>query len=111
MPDIYQAIITEPVIIDRKQIIINAICKAKNVEFNDINTKDRGVFKVYARHLIMFFLLENGFSSTESALVFNRDHATAIHARKTINNLCDTDKSIRFEVNKFRMMIESYLKK
>ena len=111
MPDIYQAIICDTTISDRKQIIINAICKAKNVEFKDINTKDRGVFKVYARHLIMFFLLENGFSSTESALVFNRDHATAIHSRKTINNLCDTDKSIRFEVNKLRMMIESYLKR
>lgn len=111
MPDIYQAIITEPIIIDRKQIIINAVCKAKNVEFKDINNKSRGVFKVYARHLIMFFLLENGFSSTESALVFDRDHATAIHSRKTIENLCDTDKSVRFEVNKLRMIIDNLFKR
>jgi chromosomal replication initiation ATPase DnaA len=111
MSDIYQAIITEPIIIDRKQIIINAVCKAKNVGFDYINTKSRDKEKVYARHLIMFFLLENGFSSTESALVFDRDHASAIHARKTINNFCDTDKSVRFEVNKLRMMIDNCFKK
>lgn len=111
MPDIYQAIITEPVIIDRKQIIINTVCKAKNVEFKDINTKDRGVFKAYARHLIMFFLLENGFSSSVSASVFDRDHATAIHSRKAIENLCETDKQVRFEVNKLRMIIDNCLKK
>lgn len=97
--------------VDIKQIIINTVCKAKNIEFSNINTNSRDKSKVYARHLIMFFLLENGFSSPESALVFNRDHATAIHSRKSINNLCDTDKSVRDEVNKLRMMIDRCLGK
>ena len=43
---------------------------------------------VLARQAVMVALMRGGYTTTTAAAVVNRDHATAVHARKTIEDLC-----------------------
>lgn len=92
---------------DKKQIIIDTICNKKKVNFCDINIKSRNKNLVYVRHLIMFFLIENGYSLSVSSYPFNKDHTSALHSKKTIKNRYETEKLIRFEVDELRQLINN----
>ena len=63
---------------------------------------------VFARQLIMYFCKEYnigslGFIGKE---IGNKDHATVLHAHKTICNLIDTDKYIANKVSVYSKQIE-----
>jgi chromosomal replication initiation ATPase DnaA len=64
----------------------------KTIEELKVKNKNRNNF-VIPRQVAMWWLKNNSKkSSTVIGEVFGRDHATALHAIKTINNYIDTDK-------------------
>lgn len=62
--------------------------RVRAIELIEPNRKSDIVLK---RHLIMYLLRQAGiFSFGEIAAIFQRDHATVIHACKSISNRMDT---------------------
>lgn len=77
-------------------MIFNLVKKHTGIDVEDLKTKSRKRPKVVARQLNMSFI-ERHTKYTLQAIadIFNRDHATVLHAKKTISDLIDTDKNIR----------------
>ena len=82
---------------------ISPITIKKSVEsaFNrsiDIKTRKRDV--IYMRCIYYRLCRDLTYESLESiGKQVNKDHATVLHACKTVNNLIDTDKQFRAFVN------------
>jgi chromosomal replication initiator protein len=83
------------------EYIQKVICEYFQLPLDVINSKTRKREVVQARQLAMFFSKKH----TKSSLAHigkqcgNKDHATVLHAVKTINNLAETDKKFRVYVN------------
>ncbi len=79
------------------EYIQKMVCEYFDLPLEVINSKTRKREVVQARQLAMFFSKKH----TKSSLAHigkqcgNKDHATVLHAVKTINNLSDTDKKFR----------------
>jgi hypothetical protein len=78
--------------------------------FSEINY--RGHSYVIARQLLMVMLLRytNKKLHEVGKIAGNKEHATVIHARKTINNLCDTDKKFNELFCRVNNEVLNYLK-
>lgn len=74
-----------------------------------INTRKREV--VQARQIAMFFCktLTKSSLATIGANIGNKDHATVLHACKTVHNLIDTDKLFRADIYELQDKISQYL--
>ena len=78
------------------------IIKQEGFEPKDVRVKSRLRELVFTRQLAMYF--SDRFTKATQiriGLYFSRDHATVIHAIKTINNLIDTDRRIREKVKDY----------
>jgi chromosomal replication initiator protein len=77
--------------------IQKVVCDYFNINIETLNSKTRKREIVQARQLVMYFAKEY----TKSSLAMigmhcgNKDHATVLHAVRTINNLLETDKQFR----------------
>ena len=78
--------------------IEKTVCDYFNMPINLINSKTRKREIVQARQIAMYFAksLTKKSLATIGAKIGGKDHATVLHACKTVNNLIDTDK--RFQV-------------
>ncbi len=89
--------------------IKDVVCEHFNLELESILTKSRKREVVQARQIAMYLskqYTKNSLSSIGHA-IGNRDHATVLHACKTVNDLMSTDKNFKSSV----LEIESKLKK
>ena len=86
--------------------IQKVVCDYFNLPPDLIQSKTRKREIVQARQIAMYFSKSMTKSSLASigALIGGKDHATVLHACKTVNNLMDTDK-------RFKEQIESIEKK
>ncbi len=86
--------------------IQKVVCNYFNLPTDAIRSKTRKREIVQARQVAMYFSKNLTKSSLASigAQIGGKDHATVLHACKTVNNLMETDKS-------FRMQIEEIEKK
>ena len=85
----------------KKEISIDyiqkVVCDYFNIEINQLQTKTRKREIVQARQIAMYFSK----SLTKSSLanigtqIGGKDHATVLHACKTVNNLMETDKQFK----------------
>ncbi|MFV0553458.1 MAG: chromosomal replication initiator protein DnaA [Mangrovibacterium sp.] len=75
--------------------IAKVVCESLNIQLEDMISKTRKREIVQARQLTMYFSKEmtNQSLSAIGAQVGKKDHATVMHACKTIKNLLDTDKN------------------
>ena len=79
------------------EFIQKIVCDYFNINLDILNSKTRKREIVQARQLVMYFAKEY----TKSSLAMigmhcgNKDHATVLHAVRTINNLLETDKQFR----------------
>ncbi len=75
-----------------------------DVKLDDLKAKTRKKEIVTARQVAMFFSKENTNHSLKSIGYHfgGRDHTTVIHAVQTVNDLIDTDSTIRYAVNELR---------
>ncbi len=88
--------------------IKEAVCEYYNLDIKDIQTKSRKREVAQARQVAMY--LARKYTKKSLAVIGseigNRDHATVLHACKTVENLIETDKTIRQSLD----TIESKLK-
>jgi chromosomal replication initiator protein len=80
--------------------IQKVICEYFNIPVESINSKTRKREIVQARQLSMYFSKKHTKSSLASIgqQCGNKDHATVLHACRTVNNLVETDKQFRLFV-------------
>jgi chromosomal replication initiator protein len=80
--------------------IQKVVCDYFNLSIDVINSKTRKREIVQARQLAMFFAKKHTKASLATIGLHcgNKDHATVLHACRTVNNLIDTDKQFRIYV-------------
>ena len=88
--------------------IINTVCKHFGLEIAAIHTKSRKREVVQARQVAMFLAKQHTDFSTSKIGKFigGKDHATVLHACKTVKGQCEVDKTFRSDLES----IESTLK-
>jgi chromosomal replication initiator protein len=85
----------------RREISIDyiqkVVCNYFNMSVEKLNSKTRKREVVQARQIAMYFAKSMTKSSLASigASIGGKDHATVLHACKTVNNLMDTDKRFK----------------
>jgi chromosomal replication initiator protein len=88
--------------------IQKVVCDYFNIEMEAINSKTRKRDIVQARQLAMFFSKRMTKSSlaTIGLQCGNKDHATVLHACRTVNNLIETDKQFKSYVDEIEKKIK-----
>ena len=88
--------------------IQKTVCEYFGLDVIALHSKTRKREIVQARQIAMFFSksMTNSSLSTIGAKIGNKDHATVLHACKTINNLMETDKEFKSQI----IEIESQIK-
>ncbi len=83
------------------------VCDYFGLPVDQINTKTRRREIVQARQLAMYFSKKHTKSSLATIGLHcgNKDHATVLHACKTVSNLIETDKNFRTFVNEINKKI------
>lgn len=88
----------------KKEISIDYIqkivCEYFGLPADVLQTKTRKREIVQARQIAMFFSksLTKSSLSTIGSIIGGKDHATVLHACKTVNNLMDTDKRFKSQI-------------
>jgi chromosomal replication initiator protein len=74
--------------------IQKVVCDYFNIHVDQLQEKTRKREIVQARQVAMFFSksLTKSSLATIGSQIGNKDHATVLHACKTVNNLIETDK-------------------
>ena len=84
------------------------VCDYFGLPVDQINTKTRKREIVQARQLAMYF--SKKYTKSSLAIIGlhcgNKDHATVLHACKTVSNLIETDKNFRTFVNEINKKIQ-----
>lgn len=91
------------------QILFKTLEDHFNLNGDFVTNKTRKREYVYARQIAMTLLSKHTrFSLTDIGNMFNgKDHATVIHAKKTLRNLIDTNRSIKEEVSLVESLVLS----
>lgn len=89
-PGIYESTLTSCRLTD-------SFCKINKVTMEELGSKTRYAPIVRPRQMLMRLLKLNFYklSLEEIGNMFNRNHATVLHAIRAIQNLYDTDKDFR----------------
>ena len=89
--------------------IIKKVSDFYGIEPNSINTRSRKREVVQVRQVAMFLAKKYLDMSTSKIgqYIGNRDHATVLHACKTITNLAETDKQFRSELSQIEISLQS----
>ena len=96
----------KPVTIDD---ILRVVCTHYGLESNAIHTKSRKRDVVQARQVAMYLAKTYTDLSTAKIgnLIGNRDHATVLHACKTIKALKDVDKAFQTEMDEIQAELKN----
>ena len=88
--------------------IINTVCKHFGLETATIHTKSRKREVEQARQIAMYLAKNHTDFSTAKigALIGHKDHATVLHACKTIKELKEVDKSFRAEIDEIQAALK-----
>lgn len=84
------------------------VCDYFNMTSDSLQSKTRKREIVQARQIAMFFSKSLTKSSLASigAQIGRKDHATVLHACKTVNNLIDTDKQFKIDVEEIEKRLK-----
>jgi chromosomal replication initiator protein len=85
------------------------VCDFFGLPVDQINTKTRKREIVQARQLAMYFSKKHTKSSLATIGLHcgNKDHATVLHACKTVSNLIETDKRFQTYVKEIDKKIQT----
>jgi len=82
------------------ELIISTISEYFDITYEQMTSKTRIREISYARQIAMYFIRRlSGYSLAMAGGLFQRDHATVLHAERTIKNLYQVDKKIEHDVN------------
>lgn len=89
--------------------IQRSVCEYFGLNLDSLQDKTRKREVVQARQIAMYFakMLTKSSLSTIGSMIGKKDHATVLHACKTVNNLMDTDKRFRSQVKEIEKMLKS----
>tara|TARA_R110000851_G_scaffold255595_1_gene408112 strand:- start:93 stop:692 length:600 start_codon:yes stop_codon:yes gene_type:complete len=85
------------------------VSKYYRITVDEMLDKDRRRYKVWPRQVAMYFVYEK----TKASLCvigedgFSRDHATVLHSIKIVNDIMETDKIKRAEIEELEKIISS----
>ena len=80
-------------------VIMLAICKTMNVSAQDLTTPSRETIYTWPRFMACHLLYGNSYFLEEIGRLFNRHHATAMHARDQHADMMFTDVEYRHKYN------------
>ncbi len=88
--------------------IQKVVCNYFNIPVEQIQSKTRKREIVQARQVAMFFSksLTKASLATIGSQIGGKDHATVLHACKTVNNLIDTDKRFRIQIDEIEKKLK-----
>lgn len=91
------------------ETIVKMTAKYYHLEVERMLSKTRKREVVMARQIAMFFSTKYTTASLETIgkMVGDKDHATVLHAKKTVNNLRETDRSYRGRLVMLQEKIEN----
>lgn len=82
-------------------------CKVSNVELGQLTTKRKHRLIAQKRQIAMVLLLKNfKLEKVFVAGLFNRTHATVIHAEKVVEDICSIDLNFKREYEKIALSIQ-----
>lgn len=96
----------------KKEISIDYIqkivCNYYNIGIDQIQSRTRKREIVQARQVAMFFSksLTKSSLATIGSQIGGKDHATVLHACKTVNNLLETDKRFRLQIDEIEKKLK-----
>ncbi len=84
------------------------VCEYFNISVDDVKSKTRKREIVQARQIAMYFAKDLTKASLKNigSHFGNRDHSTVIHACQTVNDLIETDKKFRYDVDELAKRIK-----
>jgi chromosomal replication initiator protein len=84
------------------------VCDYFDIPVDSINSKTRKRDIVQARQLAMYYSKKHTKASLATIGLHcgNKDHATVLHACRTVNNLIETDKQFRTYVEEIEKRIK-----
>ena len=84
------------------------VCEYFNIAVEDVKSKTRKREIVQARQIAMYFAKDLTKASLKNigSHFGNRDHSTVIHACQTVNDLVETDKKFRYDVDELGKRIK-----
>ena len=90
------------------ETIISKVCEHYNIEESAIHTKTRKREIVQVRQIAMFLAKKHTDNSASKIgqLIGKRDHATVLHACKTVKDLIEVDKSFKTEIEEIEASIK-----
>lgn len=90
------------------EYIQKLVCDFYNIAVDQVKSATRKREIVQARQIAMFFAKENTKSSLKSIGMHfgGRDHSTVIHACQTVNDLMETDKKFKSDVDEISKRIK-----
>jgi chromosomal replication initiator protein len=97
----------------RKEISIDyiqkVVCDYFNIPLNMIGSKTRKREIVQVRQIAMYFAkqLTKASLSSIGTKIGNKDHATVLHACKTVNNLIETDKRFKIDIEEISKKLKN----
>lgn len=88
--------------------IQKVVCNYFSIPLDQIQSKTRKREIVQARQVAMFFSknLTKASLATIGTQIGGKDHATVLHACKTVNNLMETDKRFRLQVDEIEKKLK-----
>jgi chromosomal replication initiator protein len=88
--------------------IQKVVCNYFNIPVEQIQSKTRKREIVQARQVAMFFSknLTKASLATIGSQIGGKDHATVLHACKTVNNLIETDKRFRIQIDEIEKKLK-----
>jgi chromosomal replication initiator protein len=88
--------------------IQKVVCSYFNVTIEAVQTDTRKREIVQARQVSMYFAksLTKSSLATIGSQIGGKDHATVLHACKTVNNLIDTDKNFRTQIDEIEKKLK-----
>jgi chromosomal replication initiator protein len=88
--------------------IQKVVCNYYNIGLDQLQSKTRKREIVQARQVAMFFskTLTKSSLATIGSQIGGKDHATVLHACKTVNNLIETDKRFRIQVDEIEKKLK-----
>jgi chromosomal replication initiation ATPase DnaA len=87
------------------QYIEATICAEEKVNAEDLHVKTRERKVCFVRQMIMYFAIIHGETQLRAGGYFGLDHATANHAKITINNLCDVYKKMKSKIDRYKFLL------
>ncbi len=84
------------------------VCNYFNIPVEQIQSKTRKREIVQARQVAMYFSknLTKASLATIGSQIGGKDHATVLHACKTVNNLIETDKRFRIQIDEIEKKLK-----